>query len=140
MTVAKVRTMGRRNRERIERIKAGLEKPRRWAIAVVARKGVIEELTEGTTSDQIGRLNELAGTGYLPPSKLKAAIMKKAPGEMDKAIKKFKKEGKEITVDSLLAEVRSERGFLAMCNRVGLNYEWFVELVESKIGRSNVEV
>ena len=139
MTVAKVRTMGRKNRERIERIKAGLEKPRRLIIAAIARKGVIEELTEGTTSDQIGRLNELAGTGYLPPSKLKATIMKKAPGEMDKAIKKFRKEGKEITVDSLLAEVKSERGFLAMCERVELDYEWFVELAESKIGRSNVE-
>ncbi len=102
-------------------------------LAVSSRKGVIDELSKGSVSDQTNKLNELVGTGALPGGRLKRAIMKKSPKEMDKAIKKFQKKGKEITVDSLLAEVRSDKGFLKMCEGVGLDYGWFEKLAKERM-------
>jgi len=136
--------MGKRDRERIERINRGEEKPlsetlhilrnpvSRKLAAFASRKGVVEELSKGTTGEQINRLNELSGSGSLPDRKLKEAIMKKAPKEMDKGIKKFQKQGKSVSVNSLLTEVRTEPGFLKMCERVGLPYSWFEELAKAK--------
>ena len=130
--------MGRRARERIERIRAGLETPiagrvAKKVLAVSSRKGVIEELSKGTVSEQTNKLNELVGTGALPSGRLAKAIINKAPKEMDKAIKKFLRKGKEITVDSLLAEVRSDKGFLKMCEGVGLDYGWFEKLAKERM-------
>lgn len=132
--------MGRRERERRERIEAGEEAPfrninpvARWAIKVASRKGVVDELSKGSVDDQTGRLDELVGTGTLSERKLKESIMRKAPREMDKGIKKFLKQGKEITVDNLLAELRSEGKFLRMCNRVGISYEWFETLARERM-------
>ena len=59
--------------------------------------------------------------------------MDKAPKEMDKAIRKYQKEGRKITVDSLLVEVRSQQGFLDMCNKVGITYKWFEDLARAKM-------
>lgn len=139
--------MGRRNRERIARIEAGQEESiaskvkkglvdnplSRRAIAVASRKVVIEELSKGSTEDQVGKLNTLVGAGNLSKGKLKEAIMKKAPEEMDKAIKNFKKVGKPVTVDSLCAEVRSDTSFLNMCNQVGLELSWFENLAKERM-------
>lgn len=138
--------MGRRDRERVERINAGLEKPisdinrkmlsnpvARKAVALASRKGIVEELSKGSVDEQTGRLDELVGTGVLPTEKLKQAIMRKAPKEMDKAIKKFRKQGKNITVDSLCSEIRSESGFLDTCERMGLNIEWFEKLAKERM-------
>lgn len=125
--------MGRRNRERIARIREGLEKPIRHAIARSAHSRVVEELSKGTTDEQVSRLNEMAGTRELPAGKLKEAIMVKAPKQMDEAIKKYRKEGKPITVDSLLVEVRTEPGFLKMCENVGLDYGWFKALAKDRM-------
>jgi len=138
--------MGRAKRERRERVIAGLEEPispkykaalnnplARQAVKLASREGVVRELSAGDTEDQIGRLDSLRGTGQLPDSKLKSAIMRKAPGEMDKAIKKLKKQGAEITVDVLCAEVKTTPGFLQMCNNVGLNLEWFENLARQRM-------
>lgn len=137
--------MGRRDRERSARIEAGQEQPfrggkggiagvvARKTISLFSRRGVREELLRGTVAEQTGKLSELHDKGVLPGGNLKAAIMRKAPEEMDKAIKKYRKQGKEITVDSLLTEVRSEPGFLAMCERVGLSYGWFEELAKKRM-------
>ena len=145
LAVAKEMIVGKRDRERIERIERGEEKPisetrtalgnpiSRKLVAFASRKGVKEELSKGTTSDQISRLDELAGTGTLPGEKLKNAVMQNAPKEMDKAIKKYQKEQKVITVDTLLVEVRADQGFLNMCKRVGLTYEWFEKLARSRM-------
>jgi len=97
----------------------------RTAVAVASRSGVIQELQKGTTEDQISKLRELHGTGTLPGRKLKEATMRKAPGEMDKAIKTFRRQGKEITVDTLCHEVKTIPGFLKMCEDVGLDLAWF---------------
>lgn len=139
--------MGRRDRERIARIQAGKEEPiavqqaRKMASNPIGRqilrrashKGVVDELSKGGVTDQIERLDSMAGTGELPGGKLAKAIMRKAPKEMDKAIKMYKKQGKEITVDSLCAEVKSTPGFLDMCNRVGITLEWFENLARERM-------
>ena len=126
--------MGRRDRERKDQIKQGILKPfRNTAIKLATRSGVIRELSKGSTTEQIGKLDELARVGALPNSKLGKAIMDKAPKEMDKAIRKYQEEGKKITVDSLLVEVRSQRGFLDMCNKVGITYKWFEDLARAKM-------
>lgn len=130
--------MGRRARERRERIELGLETPIagrvvKKVLAVSSRGGVIKELSKGTVSEQLNKLNELVGTGMLPESRFKKAIMSKAPKEMDRAIKKFRKKGKEITVDSLLVEVRETPGFLKMCKSAGLDYGWFERLAKERM-------
>ncbi len=148
--------MGRRDRERIKRIQDGEEAPfkhpgspstydlaqarkglgnplTRKLAALRARGGVKKELSKGSVENQTDRLNELVGTGTLSERKLKESIMRKAPGEMDKGIKKFQKQGKEITEESLLSEVRSSAGFLKMCAKVGLDYDWFVRLARERM-------
>lgn len=132
--------MGRnaqRKRKRKEELKLAqtvLSNPLTRKVATVAsRKGVVKELSKGTVSAQTGRLDELVGTGTLPKSRLRDAIARKAPKEMDKAIRKFRKEGREVTVDSLLVEVRSTPGFLRMCEGVGLDYKWFERLAKEQM-------
>ena len=146
--------MGKAKRERRERVAAGLEPSiaeveaaRRMAAnpigqAILRRashKGVVAELSRGDVVAQIGKLDSLQGTGELPGGKLKSAIMKKAPKEMDKAIKKFQKQGKEITVDNLCAEVKSTPGFLQMCNNVGITLEWFKDLARERMKAHGLE-
>lgn len=141
--------MGRRNRERVARIQAGLEVPiavqraaanpvGRQVLRAASHKGVVAELSAGSTLEQIDRLDSLAGTGALPPSRLKAAIMAKAPGEMDKAIRKFKKEGREITVEALCAEAKSDANFVRMCQNIGLPMEWFEALARERMEKHNL--
>lgn len=130
--------MGRRKRERRERIQLGLETPiagrvAKKVLAFASRKGVIGELSKGTVSEQTNKLNELVGDGALPGGSLAKAIRQKAPKEMDKAIKQFRKQGKEITVDSLLVEVRETPGFLKMCESAGLDYGWFERLAKERM-------
>jgi len=133
--------MGRRDRERIARIEAGLEKPisarvldnpvARKAVAFASRGAVIDELRKAETSDQIDVLNGQVASAR--PDKLRKAIASKAPGEMDKGIKKLQKEGKNVTVDALCAEIKSTPGFLAMCERVGLDLTWFEKLAKERM-------
>jgi len=145
--------MGRRDRERIQRVQAGEEESiadrvRRLASNPIGRrilkkashKGVVEELSKGDVTDQVHRLDSLAGTGELPEGKLAKAIRDKAPKEMDKAIKKFKKRGEEITVESLCAEIKSTPGFLQMCNNAGITLEWFEDLARERMKASGIEI
>ena len=139
--------MGRSSREHRERVAQGLEEPfrnngtadalrnpiARTATKLASRKGVIDELSKGSVSDQSGRLDELVGTGTLSPSKLRSAIKAKAPKEMDKAIRKFQKKGIEVSVDTLCADVRSEPRFLKTCESVGLSLEWFEQLARDRM-------
>ena len=126
--------MGRRDRERIERIRAKLEDPiSRQAVKESSYKGIVRELSKGNVDTQTNRLNEMVGLGTLPDSRLRSAIIGNAPKEMDKAIHKFQKKGKDITIDTLLAEVRSAAGFLKMCERVGLDYKWFEQLAKKRM-------
>ena len=133
--------MGRRNRERIARIQAGEEEPisakaldnpmARKAVAFVSRGAVIDELRKAETSDQIDVLNSQVGASR--PDKLRKAIAGNAPREMDKGIKKLQKEGKDVTVDALCAEIKNTPGFLSMCERVGLDLAWFEKLAKERM-------
>lgn len=124
--------MGRKNRERIERIKAGLEQPiARKAVALASHNRVVSELRAASTEDQIHVLDNRVGEKE--PGKLKKALMDKAPGEMDKGIKRLQKEGKPVTVDALCAEVTSTPGFLSMCEKVGLTLTWFENLAQQRM-------
>ena len=131
--------MGKRDRERIERIRAGLESPiARQDLANRSHKGVVKELSKGSVEDQTNRLQTLVGEGSLSGGKLRSTIMKNASGEMDKAIQKFQKKNKEISVDSLLGEVRGQPGFLGMCERVGLDYAWFENLARERMEANGI--
>jgi hypothetical protein len=148
--------MGRRDRERKARIERGEEKSisqqaretaaklasnplGRRILRRTAHKGVVEELSQGTTVDQIQRLDGMAGAGEIPTGAIGKAIKKKAPGEMDKGIKKLKKEGKPVTVDTLCAEIKSTPGFLDMCNREGITLEWFENLARERMKAHGIE-
>lgn len=143
--------MGRKNRERIARIEVGLEEPisprfkvalynpiARQAVAISSRGAVVKELSQGSTTDQVNRLDDLVGTGNLPARRLKEALMKKAPKEMDKAIRDFRKKGKEISVDNLCAEAESTPSFVKMCENVGLPMSWFRELAKERMEANSV--
>ena len=133
--------MGRRDRERIARIRDGSEAPiatrtlnnpvARKAVALASRGTVIEELRKAETSDQIDVLNSQVASSR--PDKLRKAIAGKAPKEMDKGIRKLLKESKDVTVDALCAEIKSAPGFLPMCERVGLSLEWFERLAKERM-------
>ena len=133
--------MGRRDRERIQRIQAGLEKPisakmlanpvARKAIAFASRGAVIDELRKAETSDQIDVLSSQIASSR--PDKLRKAIASKAPREMDKGIRELQKEGKTVSVAALCAEVRSTPGFLPMCEHVGLDLVWFERLAKERM-------
>ena len=146
--------MGRAKRERRERVIAGDETPMadarherknpqqpsgmlsrlaRKAIALTSRRVVVDELMKGSTADTVERLGELVGEGTVPERSLKQAITKKAPRQMDQGIDRFIKEGTPVTVENLLAEARSEPGFLAICERVGLAYSWFEALARERM-------
>jgi len=88
-----------------------------------SRQGVIDELSKGTVSEQIDNLREAT-----PHGELAKAIKSKAPKEMDKAIRKFKKEGREISVDTLCAEVKSTPNLLAI-----VPLEWFEDLARQRM-------
>ena len=110
----------------------------RQILKQASHKDVVEELSKGNVTEQMGKLDSMTGTGELPKGKLAQAIKKKAPKEMDKAIKKFKEQGKEITVDSLCAEIKSTPGFLQMCNNAGITLEWFENLAQERMKANGV--
>ena len=95
--------MGRRARERKERIIAGeemsiAEKQRQNFIGVIKNplgralvkrasiKGVKETLMGGSTEEAVANLDETVKAGGMRGDVLKRAIMAKAPKEMDKGI------------------------------------------------------
>lgn len=120
------------HKDKVARRNALLNNPlTRGAVALASRGKVIDELNRASTADQIETLNStVAGR---KPTKLADAIKSKAPREMDSAIKKFRREGREITVASLTAEIKSTPGFLKMCERVGITLDWFEELARQRM-------
>ncbi len=126
--------MGKGARLRAARAGAALRNPVVKRVAeAVARRSVVKELSKGSVDDQAARLNELRESGELPQSNLRDSVMSNAPGEMDKAIGKFTKKGKPVTVDTLCAEVRNNQSFLKMCTGVGLDLSWFENLARERM-------
>ena len=52
---------------------------------------------------------------------------------MDKGIKRLQREGKVVSIDALCSEIKTTPGFLAMCERVGLNLAWFEKLAKERM-------
>ncbi len=126
--------MGKGARLRAARAGAALRNPVvKRVVEAVARRSVAKELSKGSVDDQTARLNELRESGELPQSNLRDSVVGNAPGEMDKAIRKYLKKGKPVTVDTLCAEVRNNQSFLKMCTGVGLDLSWFESLARERM-------
>lgn len=129
--------MGKASKDHRKKVQArnarmGLENPiARTAVSLASRGQVVSELRKAPVEGQIDALSRTAGVTN--PNKLAKAITSKAPGEMDKGIRKLQKEGKPVTVDALCAEIKTTPGFLRMCGQVGLNLEWFEDLARKRM-------
>ncbi len=134
--------MGKRDRERVERLQRGEEESisvrglnnplARTAVKLASRRGVVRELTKATTDQQIEVL------GSTSPSKVGRAIMRKAPGEMDRGIRKSQNQSRKVTVAGLLTEVRTTPGFLSMCENAGVSYAWFERLARERMKKHGI--
>lgn len=126
--------MGRRDKERIERIRQGLEDPiARQQVKERSYKGVVRELSRGGIAERIQRLDEMVNTGIVATNRMGRAIMDSAPAEMDKAIRKFKKEGTLVTVDNLMREIRTDTRFQNLCAHSGVPISWFEQLARERM-------
>lgn len=123
--------MGKASRLKKERQLKALQSPE-------AHDKVVKELSKGTVDTQVSKLIELNGVNSKFQSAIKDSILKHAPVEMDKAIAKFQKVGKPITVESLTKEVRENKQFLALCNKNGISIEYFENLAKERIEANNV--
>jgi len=124
--------MGKRNRERMQRIVAGHEKSIRAKVDKLA-PAVAKYLARGSTTSQVDRLREMLHSGVLSASKLKKELSENAVKEMDKGIRKFIKKGKQPTIELLLEEYDKEVAFQELCNEVGLDRVWFESLAQRRL-------
>lgn len=108
----------------------------RKATAVAAHHDVVRTLQESSTEDQIEALDRTVGRDK--PNRLHDALMQKAPAEMDRAIRKFKREGRPITVETLTEEARNTPSFVSMCRNVGLEISWFEELAKKRMEKAGL--
>ena len=129
--------MGRRNRERVERILARDESGR-------VRHGVIGKtasmLQVLSTKKQVEFLSESLDKGRLKPDELRSQLMANAHKEMRKGIVKLDRKGEEITVDKLLEDYRRETAFRELAEKVGLDEEFFVSVAGEEMRRFVVGV
>lgn len=127
--------MGRRDRERVERIKDGLDDPIRHE---QARNLIVDTIQRQPTDKQVGILEESLNNGRLQNSRLRQSLEQNAPIEMRKGIGKMVKKGKIPTVDLLLEEYRREKVFQKLAAGVGLDEAWFIKLAEDELAKSGV--
>lgn len=123
--------MGKASRLKKERQLRALQSPK-------AHETVVKELSKGSIDDQVNKLIELTGVNNKFQSAIKDSILKNAPKEMDKAIEKYKKVGKPITVESLTKEVRDNKQFLALCSKNGISLEYFEDLARQRMEANNL--
>lgn len=124
--------MGRRDKERLQRILSGEEAPIRHEKMTNTAVSILQRQS---TDKQVDFLSTAVGEGRLKQGKLRDQLEKNAPKEMRKGIEKLVKQGKTPTVDLLLWEYRHERAFQKLAASVGLTEEWFIELAKREIAR-----
>jgi hypothetical protein len=129
--------VGRRNRERAEKILAGDESGR--VRHKVARKAV-NLLQALSTRKQVEFLSESLRTGRLSPDELRGQLMANAHEEMRKGITKLHRKNREITVDKLLEEYRKETEFRELAEKVGLDEDYFIDVAGEEMRRFVVGV
>lgn len=126
-----------KHRQKVQARNAMLNNPvARGAIALASRGKVIDELSRASTEDQIHVLDSQVASAR--PDNLRQTIISKSGKEMDKAIVRFQKQGKSVTVDSLTAEIRSTPSFLKMCEKVGVTLGWFENLAKERIKKHGI--
>lgn len=127
--------MGKASRHKKERKAANLSNPvARSAVKIAARGGVIRELQQASSEDQVEALSKTVS-----PSKLGKALMKKAPSEMDKGIRRILKEGRTPTVDELCFEIRRNvASFRTMSEQAGVPLQWYEQLAEARMEANGV--
>ncbi len=129
---ARVGKASRGKRERRENLASGLNNPiARTTVKIASRSAVLRELSQASTEDQIEVLSRISLT------KVGKALMKKAPNEMDKGIRRLQKEGKKVTVKELCREIRESPAFLKMSENAGVPYRWYEELAKERIKGGN---
>ena len=122
--------MGRKDRERIQRIIEGKEKPiHHEKMASVS----VSILQHQSTDKQVDFLGGAIAEGRLSHSKLRQTLEANAPKEMRKGIEKLVKKGKVPTVDLLLEDYRKSKSFQKLADSAGLTAEWFIKLAEDEI-------
>lgn len=126
--------MGKRDRERIARIKTGLEKPISATVLKKAKETGVAYLQSQSTSKQVQFLADSLHSGNLSASRLRKELVKAAPKEMHDGAEKLRKKGETPTVALLLEEYRSDRAFQALACEVGLDEEYFMELAKTELG------
>ena len=129
--------MGRRNRERAERVLAGDESGR--VRHKVAHK-VVNVLQALSTKKQVEFLSESLDRGRLKPDELRGQLMANAHEEMRKGIAKLHRKGQEITVDRLLEEYRKETAFRELAEKVDLDEDYFIDVAGEEMRRFVVGV
>ena len=122
--------MGRRSRERLQRILEGEEKLIRHEKLAGTAVSIIQRQS---TDKQVQFLHGAIGEGRLSQGKLKQQLEANAPKEMRKGIKKLAKKGITPTVDLLLEEYHHEKAFQKLAASVGLTEEWFVRLAKTEL-------
>ena len=127
--------MGRRDRERVQRILEGKETPFANSVREHMRSTGVAAIRASSTSNQVKFLADSLHSGRLSPSKLRKALEDNAHKEMRKGADKIIGKGKPLTVDALLEEYRKDKEFQALATEVGLNEEWFIRLAESACQR-----
>ena len=125
--------MGRRGKERLQRILSGEEKSISEQKRGELAKEAVSILQRQSADKQVDFLNTAIGEGRLGHSKLRRTLETNAPKEMRKGIEKLVKQGKVPTVDLLLEEYRREKSFQKLAGSVGLTEEWFIILAEDAI-------
>lgn len=125
--------MGKRDRERIARIESGIIKP----ISEKTRERVVKAgtsiLKHLSFNSQVNVLAESLRTGRMSREYLQSVLKENAPSEMRKGIIKLNNKGQALTVDNLLKEYRSDKGFQDLANEVGLSEQYFVDLATSEL-------
>lgn len=127
--------MGRRDRERLQRILSGEEKSISEQKRGELAKTAVSILQRESTDKQVSFLQGAIGEGRLKQSKLRQTLEANAPKEMRKGIEKLVKKGKIPTVDLLLEEYRREKSFQKLAGGVGLTEEWFIRLAENEMSK-----
>lgn len=121
--------MGRRNKERVARILAGLEPSMREKM----QQAAVTVIQQKSTADQVDFMTQAMNEGRLAPNKVRKQMEQFAPLEMRKGAEKLIKQGKLVTVDNLLEEYRREKAFQKVADSVGLHEDWFIKLAEVEV-------
>ena len=127
--------MGRRDRERIARIRAGEElaiSPQTRDRATQVGVSTVKRLS---ADKQVQFLANSLHSGHMTPASLRKALEENAPVEMCRGADKLIKKNRPVTVEALLEDYHKDALFRATAAEVGLDEMWFTTLAEKEYAR-----